>query len=249
MLTAKHFIVPERGMRMKACSIIFCFVLLSNILWFLSGCTCSDNDSKIESPDEYLIQVNDRVVTVRDFNSDFEIIESLYPYNAMQAPAILNDAKIMFLNQLIEEMVLAERAEELNINITDDDVEKVVSDIKKDYPDDEFKKNFLENAVSYIFWRNGIRKRLLMERVIEKDLGERIVIIPEDIIKYYEGYYEDKNESSDSTIKPDDINKKIVRHLRRKKSEKMYAPWLDDLKKKYNIKINRAKWNQITGNL
>ena len=248
MLTAKRFIVPERGMRMKACSIIFCLVLAANTLWFLSGCTCSDNDSQIESPDEYLIQVNDRVITVRNFDSDFEIIESLYPHNSLQATAILNDAKIMFLNQLIEEMVLSERAEELNINVTDDDVEKVVSDIKKDYPDDEFKKIFLENAVSYNFWRNGIKKRLLMERVIEKDLGERIVITSEDIIKYYEKYYEGGDANSDSNKESGDTNKKIIRALRRKKSEKMYGSCLDDLKKKYNIKINRAEWNKIIGN-
>ncbi|MCD6274190.1 MAG: SurA N-terminal domain-containing protein [Deltaproteobacteria bacterium] len=230
---------------MKACCIILCMVLAANILWFLSGCSCSDNALQIESTDEYLIKVNDRVINVRDFNSDFEMIESLYPYNSMQTPAILNDAKIMFLNQLIEEMVLAERAEELNINITDNDVEKVVSDIKKDYPDDEFKKKIFENAVPYNFWRNGIRKRLIMERVIEKDLGERIAIIPEDIIKYYEGYNEGRNENSDSTIGPDDINKKIIKHLRREKSEKMYGPWLGDLKKKYNIKVNMTEWNKI----
>ena len=230
---------------MKVCSIILCMVLAANILWFLSGCSCSDNALQIGSTDAYLIKVNDRVINVRDFNSDFEMIESLYPYNAMQTPAILNDAKIMFLNQLIEEMVLAERAEELNINITDNDVEKVVSGIKKDYPDDEFKKNFLENAVPYNFWRNGIRKRLLMERVIEKDLGERIAIIPEDIMKYYEGYNKGRNENSDSTIGPDDINKKIIKHLRREKSENMYGPWLGDLKKKYNIKVNRTEWNKI----
>ena len=115
----------------------------------------------------------------------------------------------------------------------------------KRYASDEFKKNFLENAVPYNFWRNGIRKRLIMERVIEKDLGERITIIPENIIKYYEGYNEGRNENSDSTIGPDDINKKIIKHLRREKSEKMYGPWLGDLKKKYNIKVNMTEWNKI----
>ncbi len=229
--------------------VIFRIILTAAILLIISGCTSSNTDSGADSSadpgDKCLVQVNDQTLTVHDFNVGFENMESLYPYKAMESQAVLNNAKLMLLNQLIEEMVLSERAAELNINISDDDVEKLVFDIKKDYPDDEFKKNFLENAVSYNIWKNSIRKRLLMTKVVEKDLGTKVVITPEDIIKYYEEYYESGGASSISHEKAVDINKKIIKALRREKTEKLYAPWLDALKKKYKVKINRYELDKI----
>ncbi len=248
MLTAEWFF---KNMRIY---VIFRIILTAATLLIISGCTSSNTDSGTDSPagrgDKCLVQVNDQTLTVHDFNVGFENMESLYPYKAMESQSVLNNAKLMLLNQLIEEMVLSERAAELNINISDGDVEKLVFDIKKDYPDDEFKKNFLENAVSYNFWKNSIRKRLLMTKVVEKDLGKKVVITPEDIIKHYEEYYESGRASSNSHEKSVDRNKKIIKALRQEKTEKLYAPWLDALKKKYKVKINRDEWDKtIKGRL
>ena len=224
---------------------LFCIAMFLIIFISISGCFSSDDALQAESPDEYLIQVNDRVVTVRDFKHNFEIVESLYPYNSLQDTDFIKNTMANFLNQLVDEMVLAERAEELNINITDDDLEKVVSDIKKDYPDNQFENIFFESAISYKFWENSVKLRLLMEKVIEKDLGEKVAILPEDITKYYEKYFKGKNPETDFNLESDDINKKIVKHLRRKKMEDEYNSWIGDLKKKYNIKVNMLKWDEI----
>jgi len=229
---------------------LFCIAIFLIIFISISGCSISDDALQTESSDEYLIQVNDRIVTVCGFKHDFGIIESLYPYNSLQDTEFTNNAMSNFLNQLVDEMVLAERAEELNINIAADDLEKVVFDIKKDYPDNQFENIFFENAISYKFWKNSIKSRLLMEKVIEKDLGEKVVILPEDITEYYEKYFKAKKVETDlkkteSNLESNDINKKIVKHLRRKKMEDGYNSWIGDLKKKYNIKVNMIEWNKI----
>ncbi|MCD6184223.1 MAG: SurA N-terminal domain-containing protein [Deltaproteobacteria bacterium] len=229
---------------------LFCIAMFLIIFISISGCFSSDDALQAESPDEYLIQVNDRVVTVRDFKHNFEIVESLYPYNSLQDTDFIKNTMANFLNQLVDEMVLAERAEELNINITDDDLEKVVSDIKKDYPDNQFEKILFENAIAYKFWENSVKVRLLMEKVIEKDLGEKVAILPEDITKYYKKYFKAKNAEADLKkneliSESDDINKTIVKHLRRKKMEDEHNSWIGDLKKKYNIKVNMLKWDKI----
>ena len=216
---------------------LFYIVIFLIISISISGCFSSDDDLQPESRDAYLIQVNDRVVTVREFKRDFEIVESLYPYNSLKDTDFTNNTMSNFLNQLVDEMVLAERAEELNINISDNDLEKVISDIKKDYPDNQFENIFFENAVSYKFWKNSVKFRLLMQKVIEKDLGEKVAILPEDITKYYAKYFKGKNAETDFNPESDDINKKIVKHLRRQKMEDEYNSWIGALKKKYNIKI------------
>lgn len=220
-------------------------VLFMLIIILMPGCSGSDNDLQLETPNEYLINLNDQVITVLDFKRKFTNVESLYSYNSIQDSDFINDAMLRFFYQLVDEMVLTERAAELQINITDEDVEKVVNDIKKDYPDDNFENIFFENAVPYNFWRDGVKMRLLMAKVIEKDLGDKVTIIPEDITKYYKEYCKNKNEKTKMNIESSNITEQIVKQLRRKKSEEAYNSWINGLKKKYILKINTKQLDKI----
>ena len=97
---------------------------------------------------------------------------------------------------MIEEMILQKRAEELNIEISDAEVEKAIADIKRDYPEGVFEQTFLEHAVSYNSWKKGLKIRLLMKKVVAKELEEQITITPEDISKYYREHYKRNNLKS-----------------------------------------------------
>ena len=149
-------------------------------VYTVAGCT----DSKSKGRDEYIIRVEDRVVTVLDFNRAFEIAKAAYPHNAMQRPADIRDVQLRLLNQMTEEMILLERAKELGIIISDSEVEKTISEIKGDYPENVFNQMLLEYAVPYHSWKKGLVIRLLMEKVVAKELGEQIVLTPDDISKY-----------------------------------------------------------------
>ena len=66
------------------------------------------------------------------------------------------------------------------------EVEKAVSEIKKDYPEDVFEQMLLEYAVSYNSWEEGLKNRLLVEKVIGAELDKQVLITPGEISKYYE---------------------------------------------------------------
>jgi FKBP-type peptidyl-prolyl cis-trans isomerase (trigger factor) len=206
---------------------------------------CADSDLKQEG--EYFIRTGDRIVTVSDFNRAFEIAKAAYPHNEMQDPAAVRNVKLRVLNQMSEEMVLQERAKELGITISDEEVEKAVSDLKKDYPDDVFEQMLLEHAVSYQTWKKRIMIRLLMEKVIAKELEEQIVITPIDISNYFGKYAEDNKLTSDQKEASKELNVTIVRHLRREKIEEAYKSWIKELQKKYTIEVNKVQWEKIIG--
>ena len=212
-------------------------------VYTVAGCT----DSKSKGRDEYIIRVEDRVVTVLDFNRAFEIAKAAYPHNAMQRPADIRDVQLRLLNQMTEEMILLERAKELGIIISDSEVEKTISEIKGDYPENVFNQMLLEYAVPYHSWKKGLVIRLLMEKVVAKELGEQIVLTPDDISKYYEEH--PKNDSLKVDLKEvaKDMNAPIIKHLRRKKIEEAYKSWIKKLKKKYTIEINKSQWEKIIG--
>jgi len=117
----------------------------------------------------------------------------------------------------------------------------------KHFTSGEFEETLLEFAVSYETWESRLKTRLIMEKVIEKELENRITITPEDIAEYYKKNFQDKKGESESTPASGDINEIIVKQLRRKKAEESYKTWIEELKSKYEIEINGEQWNKIAG--
>ena len=223
-------------------SIGFWYLIISLLAAIASfGCTRSEP----EDQDEYLIRVGDNVVTVIDFNKAFEIAKTAYSHNMMQDPAAFKEAQLRLLNQMTEELILLERAKELNISVSEQEVDKTIAKIKSDYPDDVFEQVLLEYAVSYQSWKKGLHMRLLMEKLVERELKDQIVITAEDIEKYYEQNYKGDGLQTEFAEKSKDINEKIIKQLRRKKTEKAYKSWIDNIQKRYKIEINKEQWENI----
>jgi len=196
---------------------------------------------------EVLIRVGDRVVTILDFNEAFEISKIALTHGAGEQSEDLRKAQLRLLNELILEMILLERAHEIGISVTDVELEKAVAAIKSDYPSGEFEKTLLKFAVSFETWESRLKTRLIMEKVIEKDLENRITITPEDIAAYYKKNFQGKKGEPESTPASGDINEIIVKQLRREKAEDSYKTWIEELKTKYEIEINREQWEKIAG--
>jgi hypothetical protein len=205
---------------------------------------CADSETDFEN--EYLIRLGDRVVTVLDFNEAFEIAKTAYPHNIRSDSEDLRKAKLRLLNQMIVETILLERADELGIQISEAAVQKAVAAIKNDYPEGVFEETLLEFAVSYKTWEDRLRVRLIMEKVVDQELKDQIVITPEEISRFYEDKYKAQNLGApDKDSK--DINEAIIENLRRKKLEEAYQAWIKELKARYTIDINKAQWKRITG--
>ena len=210
--------------------------LIYTMIFFVSVFAgCFDSSSGIG--EEYLVRIGNQVVTVGDFNRAFEAEKNM---------DTLKDAKALFLSQMIEEMIMLERAKELDIKISDNQLAKAVAEIKKDYPEDSFDNMLLEQVVSYSAWEKKLRTRLLIEKVVEKDLGAGLEIFRGDISDYYEKHY-NKDGNGNESSSPKDLKDLIFKHLRREKIEAAYKISIAELKKKYKVDINRSEWEKIIG--
>lgn len=218
----------------------FNLVMVVSLL-YLTGCSGYNNGAG----DEYLIRIGDRVVTVADFSRAFEIAKAAYPLSSMQTSADIKDTQLRLLNQMTEEMILLQRASELNVSVSDAEVEQAVAKIKSDYPDDVFEETLLEYAVSYKSWENGLKTRLLMEKLVEQELKDEIVITADEVANFYREIYDNDpnqlNEMQNST----DIEEIIIKQLRRKKIELAYKAWMEKLRTTYNVDINKEQWNKL----
>jgi FKBP-type peptidyl-prolyl cis-trans isomerase (trigger factor) len=148
------------------------------------------------------------------------------------------------LTQITEEMMISAYAADQGIQVNDEDLDKAVAVIKADYPDNTFEETLLENAISFQFWRKQLATRLLVEKVIAKELVLPVQITSEDIAEYVKTNYpnglpEDQNA--------DEFNQKIIKHLRQQKAEVAYKEWIEGLRNRYPVEINRIAWDRMVG--
>jgi hypothetical protein len=216
---------------------LICLALL------ISGCWTSE----AEGPDAYLLRVGDSVLTVAEFNRSFELSKAAYPHNVLQDPAVLNTIRSRLLSQTTEEMILLEKAKEIGVEVTDEELEAAVSDIKKDYPGGVFEETLMEYAVPYPLWKERLKIRLIKEKVVAKELLERVTITADDISNYIADQLGGNEDARSFAEGSQDLNEVIVQRLRRQKAEEAYRTWIKKLQESYPIEINKLQWEKITG--
>ena len=63
---------------------------------------------------------------------------------------------------------MLQRARELLLTIGDAELEARIEEIKKDYGDDGFDALFGNGGINYTSWRQALRKRMLLEKVMPR---------------------------------------------------------------------------------
>ena len=260
----RHIMKNEQTKKRFGRAFIFItHVCVLTVIFLCQGCERPKPKPKQEN--DYLIRVQTSYLTVDEFKKSFEIARIAYPYEMFkpfEAGEIkdqqsksdlkaLNEykkkqlriMKTRLLSQLTERLILHERARELNISVTSTEIEKEISKVKSSYPEDEFEKSLLESAVSFELWKKQLEDRMLMEKVISKDLRDEIQITSEELAEYYQKIAGD--DSAKDSEKSEEIEQKIMEHIRAKKVEEAYADWIQNLKKRYDVVINKDQWKKI----
>jgi hypothetical protein len=215
------------------------------VIWMIAGLAWSCTGPKQESNTEYLIQVNDRKITVAEFNDKFYEMNDNMPADAEMETTDQSEMRRYLLDQLIEKLILMERAEECNIRVSDEELEKAVEEIKKDYPEGAFRQVLLEQNVSYRQWKNELKVRILLEKVIAREVEPLIVLKPEDISAYYEKHFASNEKGADSGPYDEAFNETLLQLVSNQKKEEAYRSWIADLQNRYTININAAAWEKI----
>ena len=212
------------------------------IVWCL-GCLGCSRDQK---QDSYLIRINSITLSLSEFNQAVEAAsEEAFPGERNLSEEVMNDLRLRVLNQLGEEMMIKAFAADQGISVADEELDKAVAEIKADYPDDTFEETLLENAVSFQYWKKKMATRLLVKKVIERELVDKVQITTDDVATYYKKHYPEGISPDEDA---DEINRRIVRHLRQQKAEMAYKEWIDLLRQNYPLDINKKIWGRLTGN-
>ena len=213
--------------------------LLLTMLPLVLGVAGCDPQAPVSAhPRIVLVQIGEQAITREAFDGALASAQSAYNRSTLQDPLILGQLKIGVLNQLIEELIIADVADANGIDISEAELAEAAADIEKDYPEGVFAELLLEQAVSYSAWKAGLRSRLLAEKVIGKVLGDKIFVDADDVAAFYR---------SQPQLNPARDHEKTLALLKREKTEQAYGIWINSLKKDTPMELNRNEWSRIFG--
>ena len=186
------------------------------ILYLISGCA-DKNDTPAQ--DQVVIRVDDRVLTLAEFNEYFEPTRISRGEEQAQDSAVLREARLSFLLQFVEEMIILTRADELNLDVSPQELDEAVRDFKKDYSETDFEYLFLKQAISFEAWKERLKKRLLVQKVIRKELVKEDSVTPQEISDYYDKHwkewsYGEEVRASHILLSSEDQAKSILERLK-----------------------------------
>lgn len=209
------------------------------VLVMLCLCACFNNSQG----DDYLIRVGSDIITVAEFKSRVEATsEEAFPGDQDISPKSMNDLRVRVLNQLSDELIIMQRGKQLGIDVSEQELEASIAAVKADYPDDTFEKTLLENAVSFESWKKKMATRLLVEKVIAKELVDKVEITSNDVADYFRKHYSGGVPEGEDV---DQVNKRIVQHLRQQKAEEIYQNWIESLRENFPVDVHQERWNQM----
>ena len=160
----------------------------------ISGCS---NRSDRSAGNQVVIRVDDRKLTLAEFNEYFEAAAMSCDDEQTQDRVSMRETRLHFLLQLIEEMLILRRADDLHLDISPEELDIAVRDIRKNHSEPGFNYLFLKQAISFEAWKERLKTRLLVEKVIRKELLKEVSPTPQAIRDYYDKHWEEWNQAEE----------------------------------------------------
>ena len=125
-----------------------------------------------------------RNVTVKELKTDLKRA-------ALEAGVTLDGQEQLFealVQQVLDHYLVLEYGRQQGIKITDEELESALTEIRRDYSDQEFREALLQGDTDFPQWKTALREQLLMRKIAVK-VSEKVepVSFPE-IREYYESH-------------------------------------------------------------
>ena len=116
-------------------------------------------------------------------------VEKYYRTQTEKQPPSSNEQaqalRLGILRELIENEILAQRAEKLGLLATDEEVDSKLSEIRAPFTKEEFDTRLKERGITLDDFRRDLRRSITVEKVLNKEITSKINISDSDISNYY----------------------------------------------------------------
>ena len=133
-------------------------------------------------PADILITIDNRMVTLQDFQRDFE---QILPPEQQSSAAERDELQRSFLAQTIDRELALAAAEKLGVQVSPVEVDAALAEHQRDYPAGEFAANLQGRKISLEDWKRELQDRLVVEKLVKKVVGDNSKVSEAEIASYY----------------------------------------------------------------
>ncbi|MBW1749176.1 MAG: SurA N-terminal domain-containing protein [Deltaproteobacteria bacterium] len=163
------------------------------LLLFLSLLIVQVSSVQANIIDSCVAVVNDDVITLSEVN---EAGKPMFQRVAEQVPPeqladALKQARQTVIEKLIEKRLLVQQAEQMQISVSDEDVDRALAQIleRNSTTMEQFKSELARMGVDEQQYRDNLRDQLLGSKLINYEVRSKVIVPEEKIIDYYDQHY------------------------------------------------------------
>ena len=142
-----------------------------------------------------IARVNGEIITQRQFEKKKADLRAdlAQQYSGPELDARVNDESKHLLRNLIDQSLMVQKAKDEDINVDTDLIKKLdqMRQQVKQPTIEDLQKAAEETGINWEDFKEQIRRQLLMQEVISRNVGSRVVVSREEMRKYYEQHKED----------------------------------------------------------
>ncbi len=94
-------------------------------------------------------------------------------------------AKLSLLNDLILQDILIAKAQQLKVEVPATDLDNAFNEAKKNISDEAFQQELKKRGLSAADMREGLRRELLTQKVIEQEVGTKAVVSAQEVSDFF----------------------------------------------------------------
>jgi peptidyl-prolyl cis-trans isomerase SurA len=106
--------------------------------------------------------------------------------------------KLSLLDNLILQDILLAKARALNVTVPDSDLDAAYAEAKKNIPDEAFQRELTKRGLTPADMRDGLRRELLTQKVVEQEIAPKIAVSDKDITDFFNANRAQFNLSEES---------------------------------------------------
>jgi parvulin-like peptidyl-prolyl isomerase len=89
------------------------------------------------------------------------------------------------VENLIREKLMLRRAREMSLAVGEAELAARIEEIRKDYSGNQFGELFGAGGIDYAAWKEALRRRMLLENLIARDVNAKIQVADDEAERYY----------------------------------------------------------------
>ena len=135
--------------------------------------------------------VNKDIITTNQL--DQKLKEQLAQKGSQPSPAQLGALRQELLSRMIEEMLMQQRIKDLNLNVSDEEVEKALLDVEKNnnLTREQLKEAVQLQGLDFEAYRQNLRSQIQRYKLIGEEVRSQVDVPEREVVEYYRAHLDD----------------------------------------------------------